>query len=426
MKNEIELRRLFCGGARDARDGRGFNGFTKKKSNNDPKPFSWMKSRVLQRVAVCSSLVFCAALHAQEPWLQFPTANRALLDGRLPDFYMYVDRDFEGEKSYPWEGGQYGLIRSPKREGGNIVYTLFHEGIDIKPLQKSGSGEPLDNVLAAAKGTVAYVSNVASKSNYGKYVVLEHTLNGSSIYTVYAHLKSMSVLPGQYVRQGQKIGELGHTGVGIDKERAHLHFEICLLLNPYFAEWVDRTSKSPRENVHGIYNGINLQGINPAALLLAVNATPTLSFQDFLQQNPSLFQLTFNTGPDFQFVQRYPFLVVLNQNEKNTIIASEDNAHDRIQSLIAKAPAWKITFSKDVIPTRAEAVWSPVETIQVKWLGSGTPPIRYQSRGLVAGSPSRPQLTVAGARFIDLLVFRADKPNLRPKLPPFHRRVPQR
>ena len=33
--------------------------------------------------------------------VRFPTENTALLDNRPQDFYMYVDRNFEGKKSQP-------------------------------------------------------------------------------------------------------------------------------------------------------------------------------------------------------------------------------------------------------------------------------------------------------------------------------------
>lgn len=35
--------------------------------------------------------------------VRFPTSNTALLNDRPQDFYMYVDRNFEGQKSQPWQ-----------------------------------------------------------------------------------------------------------------------------------------------------------------------------------------------------------------------------------------------------------------------------------------------------------------------------------
>ena len=51
--------------------------------------------------------------------VRFPTENTALLDNRPQDFYMYVDRNFEGKKSQPWEAGAYGFTRTLVRARSN-------------------------------------------------------------------------------------------------------------------------------------------------------------------------------------------------------------------------------------------------------------------------------------------------------------------
>src|SRR5256886_9027285 len=86
--------------------------------------------------------------------LALPTENDALFRGGGAEFYQYIERDYKGEKSTPWEGGQYGFVRNPVETAAGIVYTRFHEGIDIRPLQRDASGEPLDTVHAIAAGVV--------------------------------------------------------------------------------------------------------------------------------------------------------------------------------------------------------------------------------------------------------------------------------
>src|SRR6476659_6996321 len=76
--------------------------------------------------------------------LILPTENHALLNGDNAAFYQYVKRDFEGQASTPWEGGQYGFVRNPRRFGSTVLETRFHEGIDIQPLHRDANGEPLD------------------------------------------------------------------------------------------------------------------------------------------------------------------------------------------------------------------------------------------------------------------------------------------
>src|SRR5258708_2819765 len=73
--------------------------------------------------------------------LVLPTDNDALLRGKPEEFYMYVDRNFEGEATKPWEGGQYGYFRGPVRVGSQVVFMHFHEGIDIACHNGSEKGE---------------------------------------------------------------------------------------------------------------------------------------------------------------------------------------------------------------------------------------------------------------------------------------------
>src|SRR6266581_6379127 len=169
--------------------------------------------------------------------LVLPTDNDALFSGDGAAFYQYVERNYKGLKSTPWEGGQYGFVRDPTDTAGGVVFTRFHEGIDIRPLQRDSRGDPLDEVHPIADGKVVHVNAVPGYSNYGKYVVIEHRWDGSNYYSLYGHLSSVAVQPGETVRRGQRIGVMGYTGTGINRERAHLHLELCLMFSRQFEAW---------------------------------------------------------------------------------------------------------------------------------------------------------------------------------------------
>ena len=169
--------------------------------------------------------------------VRFPTENTALLDNRPQDFYMYVDRNFEGKKSQPWEAGAYGFTRTLVRTQAGPVAVKFHEGIDIKPLRRDASGTPLDDVHPVAGGTVVHASANPTHSNYGRYVVIEHQLKDGPLYSLYAHLASVSCRKGDRVGTGNVIGKLGYSGVGLNKTRAHVHLELCLKLQDDFENW---------------------------------------------------------------------------------------------------------------------------------------------------------------------------------------------
>jgi murein DD-endopeptidase MepM/ murein hydrolase activator NlpD len=68
---------------------------------------------------------------------------------------------------------------------------------------------------------------------YGLAVALRHDFGYDvrRLYTVYAHLESTLVWPGQRVEAGEQIGSVGDTGRAT---APHLHFEVRLGENRYF------------------------------------------------------------------------------------------------------------------------------------------------------------------------------------------------
>ncbi|MGN0063358.1 MAG: M23 family metallopeptidase [Nocardioides sp.] len=73
-------------------------------------------------------------------------------------------------------------------------------------------------VVASASGRVT-TAQATPKGGYGRWIVLDH---GGSVSTLYAHLKKVLVVPGQYVEQGSVIGVLGSSG---NSTGPHLHYE---------------------------------------------------------------------------------------------------------------------------------------------------------------------------------------------------------
>ncbi len=84
-------------------------------------------------------------------------------------------------------------------------------------------GEP---ILAAAGGVVQKVK-YGWNGGAGNFVKIEHP-NG--VITLYAHLQTIFVLPGQRVSQGEIIGLMGATGRSTG---CHLHFGVYGAQNPF-------------------------------------------------------------------------------------------------------------------------------------------------------------------------------------------------
>jgi peptidoglycan LD-endopeptidase LytH len=189
---------------------------------------------------------------------RLPTANTSFFEpGGEEKFFV-------GTVGKAWTSGCFGCVRT---EG-----TQLHEGLDIRCLQRDKRGEPTDPVVASADGVVAYINRKPALSNYGNYILLRHQVEGLEIYSLYAHLREVrgDLTIGQLVRAGEAIAVLGHTAntrEGISAERAHVHFELNLLINDRFPAWYKKNFPKQR-NDHGLWNGQNLVGLDPRAILL--------------------------------------------------------------------------------------------------------------------------------------------------------------
>lgn len=86
----------------------------------------------------------------------------------------------------------------------------IHEGLDIA----SGIGTW---VKSAADGIVTFAG---VKGGYGKIVIVDH---GYGLSTRYGHMSEVHVTPGQRVRRGDRIGNVGNTGRSTGP---HLHYEV--------------------------------------------------------------------------------------------------------------------------------------------------------------------------------------------------------
>ncbi len=105
---------------------------------------------------------------------------------------------------------------------GAVLTQALHgwNGIDLGGVR----GTPIH---AAANGTVIVARSSGWNGGYGNYVVIVHD-NGSQ--TLYSHMKSVIVSPGQSVASGQTIGYVGSTGLSTGP---HLHFEVRGAANPF-------------------------------------------------------------------------------------------------------------------------------------------------------------------------------------------------
>ena len=313
--------------------------------------------------------------------LVLPTPNRSIYSDQSR-FYMFTDRSFEGRRSEPWQGGKYGYVRNPVRTSAGIVYKRFHEGVDIRPHRRDGAGRPLDAVRSIANGQVVYCNTSSSASSYGRYVVVEHDWGYGRFYSLYAHLSSIDVKAGDRVGPGTRLGQLGYTGAGIDRRRAHVHLELNLLLNGRFAEWHDIRYRTA--NRHGKYNGLNLAGIDIAGLYLAHRRDPNISIPLFVARMKPYYKVVVPRTGRMEVLRNYPWL-------------------GRNMGSEAGKPSWEITFSSSGIPLAIGPSARKVAAPVVSWVKSSSVSHGWNTRNRLTGSGASAKLSSSGQRYIQLV-----------------------
>ncbi|MFD0894548.1 M23 family metallopeptidase [Luteolibacter ambystomatis] len=334
----------------------------------------------LRRI-VSALFLSSALLNAGGEDIRLPTANDFLYKGQLDKFYMYIDRDFEGQKTKAWEGGGYGFVRNPARINGEVVMCKFHEGIDICPMERDKAGNPLDIVNSISDGTVAYVSPVAGASNYGKYVVVEHNWDNTAVYSIYAHLSEITCKPGDPVKCGGPLGKMGFTGAGIDRTRAHVHLEIVLKISDRYDDW--NKAIGGAKNAHGNFNGQNFTGVDAARFFIERRSNPGLTFNAFVASTPVHFKVTVpSKGIIPEFARRYNWM---------------------LHGDADKAKSWEISFSATGQPVAFNASERIVSGPTITYLKNASVPHQYLTRGLVKGDNGTGSLSIGGKQLVALI-----------------------
>ena len=327
---------------------------------------------------------FTMAAQNQIVDLVLPTDNDTLFSGDGPAFYQYIDRNYKGLKSTPWEGGQYGFVRDPVETSAGTVYTRFHEGIDIRALRRDARGEPLDEVRAIADGKVVHTNPVPGYSNYGKYIVIEHRWDDSNYYSLYGHLSSIAVQPGNGVKRGQTIAAMGYTGAGLNQARAHLHLELNVMLSHRFEAWYNAFFKND-PNHNGIYNGMNLAGLDIARLYLALRKNPSLTIPEFLRDEETFYKVTLPKSRHFDLPKLYPWMLATqNLREKSS---------------------WEVSFACSGLPLKIEPSDKHATQPELSYVKKSAIDNSYLSRDVISGRGGNVHLTNYGKQLMRLFIY---------------------
>ena len=85
-------------------------------------------------------------------------------------------------------------------------------------MQERGGGP----IYAAEAGTIPR-ADYGWNGGYGNVIEIDH---GNELTTLYGHNKKLYVTEGDYVQRGQKIADMGNTGLVYGATGIHVHFEV--------------------------------------------------------------------------------------------------------------------------------------------------------------------------------------------------------
>ena len=95
-----------------------------------------------------------------------------------------------------------------------------------------------------------------------------------------------------------------YTGTGLNRERAHLHLELNLIFSRQFEAWYNTFFRND-PNHNGIYNGMNLIGLDIARLYLALHKNPSLTIPQFLGREETFYKVTVPKVAAFRTCQNF-------------------------------------------------------------------------------------------------------------------------
>ena len=164
--------------------------------------------------------------------LDFTSGNKEITEDTLNDtskFSGYITRKLLKENALYGIGGYdehrtvYSISKVFDADKPGEEPRRLHLGIDIW-------GRPLTKVMAPLEGTVHGFAFNNQFGDYGSTIILTHTLEGQTFYSLYGHLSLNSI---KNIQEGDKV-EKGNVFAefGIPTENGHwpphLHFQLIL------------------------------------------------------------------------------------------------------------------------------------------------------------------------------------------------------
>jgi hypothetical protein len=156
------------------------------------------------------------------------------------------------------------------------------------------------------------------------------------------------------------------------------------MLSRQFESW-HSASFANDPNHHGLYNGLNLAGIDIARLYLALQKRPTLTIPEFLAEEETVYRVLLPPSKNFDLVKFYPWML------------REKPAGD--------PASWEVSFNRAGVPLKIQAGAKAVSEPELSYLKPSGVDGGLLTMERIAGRGANARLTEKGKQFMQLLVF---------------------
>jgi murein DD-endopeptidase MepM/ murein hydrolase activator NlpD len=145
-------------------------------------------------------------------------------------FQAPVGTEEERNSGKIWPGGWRDATGFLNAKAPGYAYGI-HTGADLNlNLPGNWDADKLAPVYAIGDGVVTYAQLWPNPKYWGNIIVIHHgTVDGKPLYSRYAHVAFIRVRPGDFVKVGQQISQVGHGGTDGSAKGLfpfHLHFDI--------------------------------------------------------------------------------------------------------------------------------------------------------------------------------------------------------
>ena len=138
-------------------------------------------------------------------------------------------------------------------------------------------------------------------------------------------------------------------------------------------------------NYNGIYNGLNLAGLDIARLYLALHNNPAITVPAFLQKEEIFYTIALPRSPNFELPRLYPWMVT--------------------KPAEPETRSWKVSFARSGLPLKIEPSQQAVAEPMLVDIEKSTINYADLTRGYISGHGKRAHLADSGKKLAQLLIY---------------------